>query len=271
MTVIIKSNVATSPNTNTPLPLASLRADEKIKNLPGLVAWFDAASGVVDPGNGIQGSGQYIKWTDIINGYEAVAMSDTGPSRVVDYNEQYCLRFVPTGRNGRMIQGPGLAFPSVVNHHIVPANADFSICCVIASPIAGGQNTAWIGTDAAASYFNFGRASTNLARVRHQDPTAVVTTPVAPPLGTPVVYTYSYNYETKAGVLYVNGTVSASGTADHEVLSAATTFGQCDSGSFVFRGDIYRALFFDRPYADAGNADDLLTLHESMAARFPVF
>lgn len=88
MTLIIKSNSITSPNSMAAIDMAAATADAAIVGLPGLKAWYRPDYGVslaaapADPSLGWQGQGNQCRWLDMVNQYPMVPISDTGPMLV---------------------------------------------------------------------------------------------------------------------------------------------------------------------------------------------
>jgi hypothetical protein len=261
MTLILKSNTITAPNSMTPLDMTNILLEAAVLALPGLVAWFRPDYGLSGTGNGSEGSGGSIEWLDMIAQVPLTAMSDTGPQLISSaHNSQPCLRFGATGRNGRMYDDG--------DNGLWPASADYTLAYVAKD--AGGSNTAYIGTNVASpGYAQIQHASSGAVRVQHLNSAGNLFTGSAPGDTNPHIGLMSYDFSDHSFEFRVDAASVATGTAASEVAAGKLTVGTAGaSGSPTFRGDFYELLCFNEPYHIAGKESQLAALEAYLTSRY---
>lgn len=259
MTLIIKSNAITSPNSMAAIDLAQARIDASIVAIPGLRAWWRPDFGLTGTGAGTEGTGAGVVWLDMINQYRLIAMSDTGPQSIASaFNSRPCLRFNAAGRNGRMYDPDSRA--------LWPASG--SVTIVYVAKDAGGSNTAYLGTDRSTGYAQIAHASSGAVRVQHQNPTNLFTGTV-PGDTDPHIGLWSYDFSDHSYAFRINQASVQTGTAGAEVLAGNLTVGTAgNTGSPTFRGDFYELLVFSAPLHITDNAAYLATVESTLMAHY---
>lgn len=258
MTLIIKSNGITTPNSMTPIDMVRALTDSAIVAIPDLKAWWRPDYGLTNTGSGVEATGGSVSWVDMVSQIALTAMSDSGPQLIASaFNSKPCLRFNATGRNGRLYDAGANGL----------WRASASVTLAYVAKDAGGANTAYIGTDKASGYAQVQHASSGAVRVQHAG--SNLFTGSAPGDTDPHIGLYSYDFSDHSYEWRVNGASVATGTAAAEVAAANLTVGTAGaSGSPTFRGDFYELLIFWSPLHIAGNAAHLAAVEDYLAGRY---